>query len=207
MILEACVESVDESIHAELSGANRLELCADLADDGLTPDMSVVLNVLYHVKIPVKVMIRCRAGDFFYTSEEITSMVNAVGQFKSLNIAGIVFGALVKTNHGLCIDLDAVHKICVAAYPVPVTIHKCIDLCDDICGEIKKLSGIKGVKSILSSGGKNTATEGLKTLNKMKDLGDKLNLEIIAAGKITHNNIYDLKQKSSITSFHGRRIV
>src|ERR1051326_1937973 len=37
VIVEACVESLDEALAAENGGANRLELCANLAVGGTTP--------------------------------------------------------------------------------------------------------------------------------------------------------------------------
>jgi copper homeostasis protein len=39
-------------------------------------------------------MIRPRAGDFFYSNEEIDVMLQDIGFFKSVGIAGAVFGVL-----------------------------------------------------------------------------------------------------------------
>jgi copper homeostasis protein len=39
-------------------------------------------------------MIRPRAGDFFYSNEEIDVMLQDIGFFKSVGIAGVVFGVL-----------------------------------------------------------------------------------------------------------------
>ena len=83
LILEACVESCDEAILAEKNGANRLELCSHLDLDGLTPDFDLTKQVLEKVNIPVKVMVRPRAGDFVYTDMELQKMQAEIDQFKN----------------------------------------------------------------------------------------------------------------------------
>ncbi len=44
LLLEACVESLNEAILAEKLGAHRLELCSRLDLDGLTPDYNLIEN-------------------------------------------------------------------------------------------------------------------------------------------------------------------
>ena len=41
-ILEACVETVDEARAVEQGGASRIELCANLAEQGTTPDEATI---------------------------------------------------------------------------------------------------------------------------------------------------------------------
>ena len=54
IIKEACVETLDEAIFAQNKGADRIELCSDLALDGLTPSKKPFLKVLNHISIPIK---------------------------------------------------------------------------------------------------------------------------------------------------------
>ena len=42
MIKEACVETFGEAKFAEQKGADRIELCSDLANDGLTPSVELM---------------------------------------------------------------------------------------------------------------------------------------------------------------------
>ena len=46
MIKEACVENFNEALIAVKKGADRLELCADLANDGLTPSVELIKSLL-----------------------------------------------------------------------------------------------------------------------------------------------------------------
>ncbi len=41
-VKEACVESLEEALKAEKLGADRVELCADLSQDGITPERNVI---------------------------------------------------------------------------------------------------------------------------------------------------------------------
>jgi copper homeostasis protein len=207
MLIEVCTETPEECINAEKNGAHRIELCSSLDIDGLTPDFEVLKEVLSVVSIPVKVMIRCRAGDFIYTSDELDKMILSVQKTKQLQIAGFVFGALMYSENKHRLDVNAIKQICAAAEPFPVTVHKCIDWCEDICTEIYRLADVTGVSSILSSGGKATAAEGIDMLNEMNNVCDLLNIELIAAGKITALNLQTLKESTAINSFHGRKIV
>ncbi len=62
VFIECCLESLNEAISAEKKGANQIELCRNLIDDGLTPDYKLVRTVINSVLIPVKIMVRPRKG-------------------------------------------------------------------------------------------------------------------------------------------------
>ena len=91
-IKEACVESTDQAVNAEINGADRIELCKNLDLDGLTPEMDIIQNTMKSVNIPVKVMIRPRAGNFIYSHDEIKSMEQDIDLCKKLNVPEVVIG-------------------------------------------------------------------------------------------------------------------
>ena len=45
IIKEACVEGYQEAIQAKKLGADRIELCSSLNEDGLTPDRKTITSV------------------------------------------------------------------------------------------------------------------------------------------------------------------
>ena len=69
-VKEACVESLQEALEAEKLGADRVELCADLSQDGITPERNIIERAKAQLKIPFRVMIRPRGGDFVYSEAE-----------------------------------------------------------------------------------------------------------------------------------------
>lgn len=203
MIKEACVETFEEAVLAEKKGADRIELCADLANDGVTPSFHLMEKTCASLGIPVMVMIRPRAGNFVYSADEISIMKQHIDQAKRAGVAGIVTGLLTKDNH---IDEHNTRLLAEYAHPLPVTFHKAIDLLEDPAEGVAILRKIKGIKRILTSGGKATAREGIDTIKRMiKVAGD--DIIILVAGKVTSQNAEDIQQMSGAEEFHGRKIV
>ena len=72
--------------------------------------------------------------------------------------------------------------------------------------QIEELSKIDGISTILSSGGKATAKEGISTLKNMIAIaGNKL--EIMPAGRVTNKNLDEIHQSIGARAYHGRRIL
>ena len=66
--LEVCVETLDNAQIADRGGANRIELCGELAGGGVTPSLGLLEEVVSSITIPVHCMIRPRGGDFLYNA-------------------------------------------------------------------------------------------------------------------------------------------
>lgn len=203
LILEACVENLAQSITAERKGANRLELCGRLDLDGLTPDVALVNGVMQKVQIPVKVMIRPRGGDFVHSDDELKQMSHSIDQMKAIGVQEIVLGILDNSNK---INLEATRKLTAQAYPMKVTFHKAIDELDDPVEGVRQLSHIKGIGSVLTSGGMNTAEKGKEIIVNMIKAAER-KLEIIAAGKVTNDNLSHIHKLLGAREYHGKLIV
>jgi copper homeostasis protein len=203
ILLEACVETLEEAIAAERLGAHRLELCARLDLDGITPPVDLIRHVREAVQIPVKVMIRPRAGNFIYTSGELELMKRDIMICKSLGIHGVVIGLLDENNQ---LDLESIYLLADLAAPMNVTLHKAIDLCNDPVREIRSLKKMRKVHAVLTSGKMPTAQEGQGLIRSLIHEAGK-DLTIIAAGKVTSKNLGELHTLIEAKEYHGRHIV
>ena len=203
MIREACVESLEEARLAEKRGAERIELCSDLASDGLTPSTELMQKACSELRIPVMVMVRPRAGNFVFSEEEIEHTKAAIDEAKKAGAAGIVFGLLSTENK---IDEKNTRILADYAKPLPVTFHKAIDELKDPVDGVRVLKTIPGIKRILTSGGKPTALEGQETIRKMiQEAGDQIT--ILVAGKVLDSNVKEISRLTGASELHGRKIV
>lgn len=201
IIKEACVDNIPDALLAQKNGADQLEWCYCLSEDGLTPGIELTTELLKNIFIPVKVMIRCRPGNFIYSDEEMEIMKNEVKLFSKLEgIYGFVFGACTNDSK---LNIKQIREITEVTKGIPVTVHKAIDTCSDLIGEVKKLNAIPGVSFILSSGGKSSAWEGRIELKEMQKV---FSGNIIAAGKINNKNLDTLHDYLSFTYYHGKKI-
>lgn len=203
VLKEACVQDYFEAKKAEGFGADRVELCANLEVGGLTPGFDEVEKCLYGLSVPTKVMIRCREGDFVYSMEEVSAMKQQIKHCKRLGVGEIVFGALTNDNH---LDVPLIQDIAREAFPMKVTLHKAIDEVDTPQDELKKILDIGNVKSILTSGKKDTAIEGALLIKELYEVY-QYRFEIIAAGKITNENLNEIVNLVGAMSYHGKKIV
>ena len=202
-IKEACVESFEGAVAAEKNGADRIEICSNLELDGLTPSREIVRELIETLNIPIKVMIRPKAGDFCYNKQEIKEMFDDIAYFKSLGVYGVVLGVLNDNN---TVDINLTNKLVKVAGKLEVTFHKAIDLTNDIFKGLETLSRINQIKSILTSGASSTAEGGLVVIRKIvQKFQSRFN--IFACGKITKDNLINLHDRIGAKFYHGRRIV
>lgn len=203
LLLEACVESLDEAILAEKCGAHRIELCADLSVGGLTPPDELLEQAVRQLGIPVMAMVRPRGGDFVYSEEEFEAMKRTIGFCKKTGVAGVVFGCLTKKNE---IDLEKTRTLATLAHPLQVTFHKAIDATPDPVGALQILLQVPGIQRVLTSGGAETAMLGAVILREMVAVaGDRM--VILAAGKVTKEILADVHRAVGTSEYHGKRIV
>ena len=203
LILEACVESLEDALIAEEKGANRIELCSNLDQDGLSPSKELTAQCLYYLSIPVMAMVRPHGGSFVYTEAEITQMELEIKYLKETRVAGVVFGLLTSEN---TIDIENTRRLATLASPLEVTFHKAIDSTIDVLKAFEQLNTIEGITRVLTSGGMNTAWNGREVLKQMQELPGR-RIKIIAAGKVLPENRSQIARYTGTSELHGKRIV
>lgn len=199
MIIEACVDSFPSALAAQRGGADRIELCADLADAGTTPSSGTIACTLERLTIPVFPIIRARGGGFVYDADEIEVMRRDVIQARALGVQGVVIGALTADGR---VDAEAVAQWLEAARGLPVTFHRAIDVCRDAAEALETLIRL-GVTRVLTSGGHATAWEGRATIAALHRQGGG-RITILAGGAVDEHNAAELVRATGVTELHVR---
>ena len=198
-LLEACVESVEEAREAAAWGADRLELCVDLAHDGCTPPIELAAACVAAVSIPVIVMVRPRPGNFVYSGAEIDAMLRAIGDLGARGAAGFATGVLAPTGE---IDRSATARLVEAAGDLPVTFHRAFDHLPSLEDGLAILAGL-GVRRVLTSGGAASAMTGLDALRRLVDRTAG-RIEVVAAGGIRPFNVDRVVESTGVLAVHAR---
>src|SRR6056297_3221779 len=94
MIVEVCANSLQSALIAQEAGADRIELCSELAVGGITPSYGLLKAVREKISIPVNVLIRPRSGDFTFSDDEFEIMKTNIALCIELGFNGVVSGAL-----------------------------------------------------------------------------------------------------------------
>lgn len=196
--LEICCDSVASAIAAARGGANRIELCENLAQGGVTPSAAKIRIAKAQLGIPVFVLIRPRKADFLYTELEFEIMLEDIRQAKAMGADGIVSGAL---NADGTIDVARTRLMVETAAPLPFTFHRAFDMCRDALKAIDALAGL-GVRRILTSGQQPTALAGKAGLESfVRYAGPRIT--IMACGELLPDNIGSLLDIGGLKEFHS----
>lgn len=188
MIIEICANSYQSAINAQRAGANRIELCSELAVGGITPSYGLIKKVKQDVEIPVHVLVRPRSGNFTYSDAEFEVIKQDVETCKRLGCEGVVSGVLNAENS---IDIKRTKELVELAKPMKFTFHRAFDWVLDPLEGLEQLKEI-GVDCILTSGQETQAIKGLELLMKLKDRGGDL-IQIMPGAGVNIDTILDFK--------------
>lgn len=170
-ILEVCVDSLSSARAAIAGGAQRLELCSALIAGGLTPYAALLEQIRQESRIPVRCLMRPRAGDFLYTPEEIQMMAAQIKVLRDCGADGFVLGCL--TPEGV-LDGAAMEPLLQAAAGTGLTLHRAIDVSRDPV-ETYRAAAKLGFDTVLTSGGASSCLAGQETIGRLLALREELN--------------------------------
>lgn len=199
VLVEACVDAIDAAMEAEWGGADRLELCGELLQGGVTPSHGLIEAVWDQISIPLFVLIRPRTGDFLYTADELDVMERDIRIARSLHVDGIVAGALTTDGD---VDVGAMRCILDAARPMEVTFHRAFDFTRDQDAALDVLMELE-VDRVLTSGGAATALQGAENLARL-NLRAGSDLTVMAGGAISSANVAEVVRRSGVREVHLR---
>lgn len=167
-ILEVAVDSLASARSGIAGGADRLELCAALSIGGLSPYAELLRQIRRESDIPIRCLMRPRAGDFLYTPEEIEMMAAQMEVLRDLGADGFVIGCLDAEGN---LDKKAMEPLLKAANGRGLTLHRCIDVSRDLCRTYLDAAEL-GIDTVLTSGAAPNSYAGRETIGRLLQLRD-----------------------------------
>lgn len=197
-VLEIACNSAASAFAAAAGGADRLELCSDLAAGGTTPPAGMLAVVRRRVQVPIHVLVRPRAGDFVYDAEALEVMLAEIAQCRRIGCEGIVTGALDADGS---VDAEACAALVAAAGPLPVTFHRAFDQVNDRAAALERIIAL-GFRRVLSSGGQPTALQGAAVL-AVDVARARGRVAMMAGAGITAATIAEVARRSGCHELHA----
>jgi copper homeostasis protein len=225
--LEVCIENgtrIDELI---AKGADRVELCDNLAVGGTTVSYGVAAGVIRRCRnagVKVMAMIRPRGGDFVYDDNEFAAMLDDTDMMLKLGAGGIVFGCLtaegrLDRDKNLCLIRMAELPAVTAGADSPAAgadsgIHRVFHMAFDHIDPAEQLDSIRwladnGVTRILTHGSPDLSIPIEQNYPRLKEYTAAAGaaLEILPGGGITAGNYREICAALGVGQVHGTRVL
>lgn len=198
VLLEAPVFNLQAALEAAQFGIDRLELCSNFPEGGETPSAGMLRFLKSEMDIPVFVMIRPRGGDFVYSKQELMVMKQDIQLLGELGADGFVFGILDEKGS---VDEAACEILLQAAVGKPCTFHRAFDASAKLDDSLKKIIHL-GFQRILTSGGRNSLTEGLSVVVDLLEQA-KDQIIIMPGGGTKAEHVSFLKKSGFLKEVHA----
>ena len=184
--VEVVASTVEDVLAAAAGGADRVEFCTHLVSGGLTPGRSLTEQALAAAKengLGFRVLIRPREGDFVYSPIERQAIVAEAEAVLALGADKVVCGGLLANG---TLDLDMLTALDQALGLDQVVFHRALDEAIDHTEARRQLKAA-GVRTVLTSGGRPKAVEGLSVIEETVQSG----LEVVAGAGVQPDQVAD----------------
>jgi len=214
--LEVCVEN-GTRIHelASKGGADRVELCDNLAAGGTTVSYGVAeyaIRRCHAAGIRVMSMIRPRGGDFTYTEDEMSIMLRDIEILCGIETDGIVFGCLTASG-GL--DKEKTLRLIKAAktaFPGTAKFDLVFHMAFDHINHNEQMDSLRwlgdnGITRILTHGSEDQSVPVQNNYSRLQEYVAVGGIEILVGGGVTKDNYREICAALGINQVHGTRIL
>ena len=159
-ILEVIALDVKDAVAAQAGGADRLELVADMASDGLTPSVATFKEVRSAVDIPVRVMLRDAKG---FAPGNLKQLRRQAWELREAGATEFVLGFLDaegEIDEGVTLNLVAELEGCAW------TFHRALDNSADVFRSWEVVKTL-GCDTVLAAGSAKGVEDGIENLKKL----------------------------------------
>lgn len=160
MKIEVCINQLGDLTLLESMEVDRVELCIELGCGGLTPSLSFIAKAMELSSKPLHVLVRPRSGNFVYSTEECSLMLQECKKIQSLGVTGIVIGML-DSSHDL--PVSTLRRFRDQLGKTTLVYHRAFDEVKTPTKALGQLYEI-GFDGVLTSGQHPTALEGIDVL-------------------------------------------
>ncbi|WP_396199356.1 copper homeostasis protein CutC [Flavobacterium sp.] len=199
--IEIACFNFESALIAQKSGADRVELCANISVGGTTPSIEIIQQVRKNLTIDIYVMIRPRGGNFVYSEAEFQQMKSEIENIKQLDVNGFVFGILNEDN---TINIEQNKALVELAKPFPCSFHRAFDAVSNYEQALENVIA-SGFSTLLTSGTFSNVMEGNEVLKKLVEQA-KNRIEIMPGGGLRSMNISELNQIVNTNWYHSSAI-
>lgn len=197
ILLEVCVDTPAGLAAAIAGGADRIELCAALALQGLTPAPGLMAQAA-GAPIPIYPMIRPRNGDFCYDPGDVDAMRRDIDAVRAYGLAGVVIGASRPDGR---LDLPVLEKLVEHSKGLGMSLHRAFDLVPDP-SEALEIAVEMGFERVLTSGGALTAQAGAERIAALVEQAAG-RIGVLAGAGVKPGNLAELVKRTGVREVHG----
>lgn len=196
MKLELCAASMEAILLARKYNFDRIELCQNLEQGGMTPSPGFIEYALA-CGLETHVLIRPRPGGFRYSDDEVEIILRDIRECKAIGVQGIVIGALQEDGW---INQRAIEAMMRQADGMNVTFHRAFD---DLVSFEKPLNQLieLGLNRVLTSGLASNVQLGMNNLKAMMEFANG-RIEIMPGGGVNASNIAKIKNEVQPDAIH-----
>jgi len=195
--LEVCLDSPLGLAAAVAGGADRIELCASLDAEGLTPAPGLMAQA-GACGVETFALIRSRAGDFVFGELDLDAMRRDIDAAGAAGLAGVVLGASRPDGR---LDERALAGLIAHASGLGVALHRAFDVTPDKAEALETAIGL-GFQRILTSGGRPGAPEGADVIaDLIRQAGERI--AIMPGAGLEAGNVADFVRRTGAKEVHA----
>ncbi|WP_440899604.1 copper homeostasis protein CutC [Actinosynnema sp.] len=193
-MLEIIALTPADAAAAQAGGADRLELVADMASDGLTPSAEVLRDVLSTTDLPVRVMLRDAPG---FAPADPPSLRRAAARLREAGATEFVLGFL---GAGGAVDREACADLLAELEGCAWTFHRALDNAADPEAAWPVAVGL-GCDTVLAAGSARGVAEGVPVLERLAARQAADGVRLLVGGGLKREHVPGLA-RAGVTSFH-----
>ncbi len=195
-LLEVAVLHPADAGRAEAGGADRVELASAL-EEGLSPEPALVGQVRRATSLPIRVILRLRAG-FSTDGGEVVRLQGLLSAYRAVGADGVVLGFL---NGHTEIDVAVVTELVGTEPDFGWTFDRAVDACISTDRAWRELRRLPGLDQVHTAGSARGVAEGLDELVARARSDDFARSVIMAGGHLMPEHVPWLA-RAGVGAFH-----